>query len=90
MEDFEGLMSVMSRQELALLCQLNSIVGREMLVTCNIYRLLNEGLVRVCEPLVRPTGEPQPFLHSYKLTSRGVKFLAWVRGEASRRSHVGF
>lgn len=89
MEGFEELMSSLSQQELALLCRLNSVVGREMLVTCNIYRLLKEGLVKVGEPLVRNADEPSPYLHSYKLTERGVQFLRWLRNESSRRSHVG-
>ena len=89
MEGFEELVSNLSRQELALLCQLNSVVGREMLVTCNIYRLLKEALVKVGAPLVRRAGEPSPYNHSYKLTARGARFLAWLRSESGRWSHVG-
>ena len=89
MDGFEELMKSLSQQELALLCQLNSVVGREMLVTCNIYRLLREGLVKVCEPLVRKTDEPSPYRHSYKLTERGVRLLNWLRSESSRQTHVG-
>ena len=89
MEGFEELVSSLSRQELALLCQLNSVVGREMLVTCNIYRLLKEGLAKVGAPLIRRAGEVSPYNHSYKLTDRGARFLAWLRSEGNRRAHVG-
>ena len=89
MDNFERLMADLTRQELALLCRLNTVVGRELLVTCNIYRLIREDLLRVCEPLVRRADQPKPFLHSYKLTARGSRFLSWLRSESSRRSHVG-
>ena len=89
MKSFEELMSFLSEQELALLCQLNSVIGREMLLTYNIYRLLNEDLVKVCEPLVRKAGEAAPYRHSYKLTDRGVQFLDWLRDESKRHSSVG-
>ena len=89
MRGFEELMSSLSEQEIALMCRLSSVVGREMLVTCNIYRLLKEGLVKVGEPLVRKADEPSPYLHTYKLTERGVQFLAWLRRESGRQSHVG-
>ena len=89
MKTFEELMSFLSEQEVALLCQLNGVVGREMLLTYNIYRLLHEGLVKVCEPLVRKAGEPAPYRHSYKLTERGTQFLDWLRCESARQSQVG-
>ena len=89
MKTFEMLMSSLTEQELALLCQLNNIVGRETLLIYNIYRLLNEDLIKVCEPLVRKAGEPLPYRHSYKLTERGVRFLEWLRSEGVRHSQVG-
>ena len=88
-KDFDELVSCLTQQELALLCQLNNIVGREMLLTHNIYRLLKEGLVRVCEPLLRKSGESSPYLHSYKLTERGGQLLDWLRSEGTRKSSVG-
>ncbi len=89
MDRFEELLASLSQQELALLCQLSSVVGREMLITCNIYRLLKEGLVKVGEPLVRNSDGHSPYLHSYKLSKRGVEFLNRLRSESSRRANVG-
>lgn len=89
MKDFDELVYRLTQQELALLCQLNSVVGREMLLTHNIYRLLKEELVRVCEPLLRKANESLPYQHSYKLTERGGQLLDWLRNEGARRSSVG-
>jgi hypothetical protein len=89
MDGFEELLSSLSQQELALLCQLNGVVGREMLITCNIYRLLKEGLVKVGEPLVGSADGHSTYLHSYKLTRRGAEFLNRLRSESSRRANVG-
>ena len=89
MKNFNELVSCLTRQELALMCQLNSIVGHEMLLTHNIYRLLKEGLVKVCEPLLRKAGDSSPYLHSYKLTERGGQLLDWLRSESARGSSVG-
>jgi len=89
MKEFDELVACLTQRELALLCQLNSVVGREMLLTHNIYRLLKEGLVKVCEPLLRKTNESSPYQHSYKLTERGGQLLDWLRSESARRSSVG-
>ena len=89
MKNFNELVTCLTQRELALMCQLNSVVGREMLLTYNIYRLLKEGLVRVCEPLLRKSGESSPYLHSYKLTERGGQLLDWLRTEGARKSSVG-
>ena len=89
MKDFDKLVSCLTQQELALLCQLNSVVGREMLLTLNIYKLLKEGLVKVCEPLLRKADESSPYQHSYKLAERGTQLLDWLRSESARQSSVG-
>lgn len=89
MKSFHSLVRELSPEKLAFLCRLSTIVGREMLVTENVYDLMAEDLVKVSGPLIRGTGSVSGFCHSYKLTARGARFLSRLRTEGNRGTYAG-